>query len=930
MTILIVMPTTPLSSVAANTSPAKSLSVPPKNSVSIRKGPHKLVPVNTVLSFTKSPTDLEITTARVFSEPLIPMTSALVAGENNALASAIVAFKGKQKGDDISDFIKFLAAFPKSRWRASVELNIGKNRFENGYLTQALSLWKSSWELSKQETGRLQRDVADAAISEVLLLDARVGRMDDLEKYFAEIEKRPIFGSNEERVKSAREGLKRMVEKPSEAFKCGPFAVDSILYRNEKAAKRSDVVEKARSTKNGTSLSQVSDIAAQVGLKMQLAKRSPGARFVAPSIIHWKLSHFAAITHERNGLYQVKDPTFGSAGATWLTAKALDAETDGYSLVPVGPLPAGWSPLSREDAAKVWGKGGAGGFNGNMCRLALGPASPPPPGPYGVGKTPADILNEQRGQEDDDSDGCKMVDCGSGPEAINWKNGECPPACENECGMAAAGDRKMECTLNISDTPLRYTPPIGPPIGFNLNYAWLETNQPSSYNFTNWGQNWTSRFVSYLTVAPSNNVITLRRPSGGSEVYTPDPVTGLYPPDFIHHDQMENLGSGVYRTTSTDGWSATYSQADTSSPPRIFMTEWKDPAGNSALIQYDSNFRITTVTDALSQVSTFSYVSNTLGNSGFYKVSTITDPFSRTTQFSYDSTNTHLLSITDAIGMRSEFIYDSTSSFISAMTTPYGTTYFQNYTPANSTTYTARGLKTVYPDGTSTATEAWIPHINKTFHWDRNATKLYPNDPANHDYSHCKTTKWCYDAGTNLLEPVLNYIQSPLEVPQYYQYPGQSAADFTGSSNRPVNVYRSLGNQVILATIGGTKTTGDTVTITVFDPLLIWSGEIVTYTVQSGDTLKTITSGLAAAINANSNLKALGVRATSTQTTIGITSKSPNTTTYTKSTSGGATETLTLSPASNQLSQVTVSGSASAGDSVGLWFRISGGWTYVS
>lgn len=928
LSLLTLITTTPFPDANAESITPRKIAQPPKHSGRIKKGPHKLVPMSRDRKFSASPTDLEISTARVFLEPLIPMTGKPVAGENLALTAAINAFRSGKSTDDVSDYTKFISAFPNSRWRASIELNIGRNRFANGYLSQALNLWKSSWELSKGESARLQRDVADAAVSELLLLDARLGRMTELKKYFSQIEKRPILGSNEERVKSAREGFKRMSEKPSEAFKCGPFSVDSLLFRNEKSARRSDAVEKASSTASGTNLLQVSELAKSAGLKLQLARRAIGTPFIAGSIIHFKLDHFAAITAEKHGLYQVKDPTFGDAGSTWLTAKALDAETDGYSLVPEGTLPKGWSVIGKDDAAKVWGKGGATGFDGNASCWLLGPAQPGP-GParfYGIPMPPQVLINSQTQEEDEVSDECQNYgDCGI---AAGWPtNSEC--SCK-DCGMAVSGVRKEENTLNISDTPLIYVPPVGPPIDVHLNYAWLETNQPSTYTFTNWGPNWTSRWVSYLTVDSTTQAITLRRPSGGSEVYAKDPGSGLYPPNFLSHDTMVSLGGGAYQSTSVEGWVVKYTLADSSSPPRIFMTEWQDPCGNSALIQYDADFRITTITDAISQVTTFSYVSNTLGNSGFYKVATVTDPFLRTAQFQYDASNTNLLSITDTVGMKSEFIYDPASSFISAMTTPYGTFSYNNYTPPDSTGLIARGLRTTFPDGSSTVSETWIPHINKTFYWGRNATKLYPNDPANRDYSHCKVTKWCYDAGTNLLEPVLYSKQSPAANPTFYKYSGQVAQDFLGSSNRPTQVYQSIGNQLVLATIGGSKTTGDTLNITVYDSALLGGSQSINYVVLSGDNLNSITAGLAAAMNSNSNLKNIGVRATSSLTTIGLSSLSANSTIYTKSTSGGATETLIISAGTKQAALVSLGGSAVSGETVAIWVQVSGGWTYNS
>jgi hypothetical protein len=101
-------------------------------------------------------------------------------------------------------------------------------------------------------------------------------------------------------------------------------------------------------------------------------------------------------------------------------------------------------------------------------------------------------------------------------------------------------------------------------------------------------------------------------------------------------------------------------------------------------------------------------------------------------------------------------------------------------------------------------------------------------------------------------------------------------------------------NGVQTAVVGGSKTTGDTLTITVYDVGLTGGSKTETYTVLSGDTLTTIASGLAGVINADSALSAIGVSATSNGTVINITSSSYNATTYTQSTSSGATETISL------------------------------------
>jgi RHS repeat-associated protein len=117
----------------------------------------------------------------------------------------------------------------------------------------------------------------------------------------------------------------------------------------------------------------------------------------------------------------------------------------------------------------------------------------------------------------------------------------------------------------------------------------------------------------------------------------------------------------------------------------------------------------------------------------------------------------------------------------------------------------------------------------------------------------------------------------------------------TGSTSATETITVGINtNGVETAAIGGSKTTGDTVTITVYDPGLSGGSKAETYTVQSTDTLTSIASGLASVINGDSALSAIGVSANSVSTVINLTSQSLNATTYTQSTSGGATEAITL------------------------------------
>ncbi len=101
-------------------------------------------------------------------------------------------------------------------------------------------------------------------------------------------------------------------------------------------------------------------------------------------------------------------------------------------------------------------------------------------------------------------------------------------------------------------------------------------------------------------------------------------------------------------------------------------------------------------------------------------------------------------------------------------------------------------------------------------------------------------------------------------------------------------------NRTAVITIGGTVTVGNTLTITVHDAALSGGVKSDSYTVITGDTLTSIATKLTTALNGDSSLSAIGVTAVSSGAVMLVKSLSANQTTYTSSTSGGATETITI------------------------------------
>jgi hypothetical protein len=120
-------------------------------------------------------------------------------------------------------------------------------------------------------------------------------------------------------------------------------------------------------------------------------------------------------------------------------------------------LPRGWRSVEAKEGSAVWGKG-----------------EPP--------------------EKDDDRNDC---------------HDEQAQVCrsEEDCqGMAVAGVHLMLVNLNIKDTPVGYSPPVGPPVKFTVRYNQREARQPANFTYANFGPKWTCDWISYITDNPSNTL----------------------------------------------------------------------------------------------------------------------------------------------------------------------------------------------------------------------------------------------------------------------------------------------------------------------------------------------------------------------------------------------------------------------------------------
>jgi hypothetical protein len=291
---------------------------------------------------------------RGLDEPLIAAKE-YSARELEELREAIDTFKRYRPavtydgGAEVAALQRFVERNPDSAWNASIYLNLGLTYYRSGYFSRALESYDAAWNAGSLSANKDVRSLADRAVGELALLHARIGHSAEVEALIAQTRSRVLHPSFRDLLVQAGEGAYVMRTDPGTSFLCGPKALATVMRTS--GAVVADGVEQARSPDNGYSLADLSALAAS--WPHRLVRRTPGSDIPVPSVVHWRVNHFAAIVDEREGVYRVVDPTFGTD--LFVSRAALDEETSGHFLVPESHSGVGLVDLSRAEAAELRG-----------------------------------------------------------------------------------------------------------------------------------------------------------------------------------------------------------------------------------------------------------------------------------------------------------------------------------------------------------------------------------------------------------------------------------------------------------------------------------------------------------------------------------------------------------------------------------------------
>lgn len=706
-------------------------------------------------TFPAFPSTSDIARVRVFEEPLVPLGGKPTQEENWDLVRAIDAYQRGQDSEKVEPFLAFLMAHPASPWRAALLADIGIAYQQTGHYSKSIQALNEAWMLLRTEVGPDARPMGDRVVAELAELYARIGNARGLKALLDGVSNRPILGSAADRLAHARQSLWLMVHEPEKSLRCGPASLALILAAQGRNPLDS-MLQSVGATRQGTNLHQNFRWSEDLGLGLQMAKRSPASSLPIPSMLHWKSGHFVAVVEEHSGRYRVKDPTISHD--LWVSRAALDDEASGYALAPKGRLPKGWVPVSAQEGRKVWGSGTT--------------SSGPNDGPF----------------PDDKKE----------PES-------CPKA-----GMAGYFIYSAYVALGLSDVPVGYAPPRGYPVQFRLSYSQANLYQPATFTYSNLGPKWTTDWIAYIQddpVNPGQNT-NLRTGDGGLVPYSGyNATTKTFTTQYRTHDQLTISGASTYIRTFPDGSKEVYAQTNgaTVFPRKIFLTQRVDSAGNSLTFGYDGQLRLVTVTDALGQITRLSYELST----DPLKITKVMDPFGRNAVLTYNALG-QLASITDAVGLTSSFSYGPTpqmpsvaADFVNALTTPYGTTTFvygqsgaQKWIVVTDPSglrervefmHSAPGIAASDPNPPAGFTNSYLDRRN-TFFWDKRAMALYPGD-----YTKASITHFLHTAQSiSIMSSIVESTKKPLERRVWMSYGRTDNTIQEGPSPLPLTSVRVL------------------------------------------------------------------------------------------------------------------------------------------
>ncbi|MEW6429058.1 MAG: RHS repeat-associated core domain-containing protein [Thermodesulfobacteriota bacterium] len=558
------------------------------------------------LDLTKTPTVEQLMSAGQLGGQLYP-TGEIAETEkqneiNQSFGVAIQAWNRHQYKKAVQLFKKHIASHPDSPWAAEADLHLGCEARYNGRYAEAE-------EHFNRIISTFGNNPYPGAVKLVDKANLRLGVLHVLRndfpaaaQLFSRLEKEGTDWRSRTYAAHWLQRLRHFKAEGLSLLKCGVQALAYILEKDGEPEAARQILDLPPGSEKGHSLANLMDIAGRYGYSLEGLLLQPH-----------ELSHLPL-----PAILQLNGSQLGESGHYWVLEQITDSQLTLYD-----PQSRRHFQQSPAEFAKHWDG------------VALADS--------GSGELPGSVLPDaDTGRIFGGCCGVPRPESDLGPPPC--PDGGTPTGGCSSCGAPVWKVNMVNMNLYVKDTPLWYTPPIGPPVRIALSY----NSQSAIASNETFGNKWQFNYGSYLVVDPGGDVLVFM-PEGQRHLFT-DNGAGSYDRPYRVYDELIRIGDNHYQLRLQNGTVYEYDIPAGTDSLQPFLVSIRDAYGQALTFGYNPEVELETITDATGRVTTLVYNAEGL-------VERVDDPFGRSARFEYD-TDRNLTRITDMGGFWSSFRYD--------------------------------------------------------------------------------------------------------------------------------------------------------------------------------------------------------------------------------------------------------------------------------
>jgi len=553
------------------------------------------------LDLTRTPTNEELMAAGQLGGQLHPTHELSDKSKEDKInldfGHAIQEWNKHNYKEAVKMFKQHVKDYPDSPWAAEADLHIGCDATYNGRYTEAEEIFTRLIDENKSRAHFGATMLLNKARQRLAIVKVSQGNFTEASQLFAELKKESPDWRHRTYASHWIQRISRYKSDELALLNCGTQALAQILKKDGRTAEAIEIMEMVPDSLTGYSIKDIKAIAEKYGYKVEGLKLSPADidDIPLPAIVQINAKnegdkgHYWVLEKIKGDELMLFDPQSGSR--YYQSTEELSNEWSGNALVFSSGKDFPGAKLTENEMEKAYG-------------ACCGMPSP----------------EDDMGDPDDKPDKC----------------GQGEPVWEIN---------KINMNLFVTDIPIWYDPPIGPPVKIQLSYnsqSAIAQNEP-------FGNKWQFNYGSYLVVDTSGNVLIFM-PDGRRDRFVPDGSGGYTKPVGVFN-ALTQTGANRFSLKLLDDTVYTYDIPSGTSSLQPFLVEISDVYGQRLAFGYNSNVQISTITDALNRVTTL-FDDNSDG-----LIDRVDDPFGRSAYFEYYS-NGDLKKVTDMGGYWTEFSYD--------------------------------------------------------------------------------------------------------------------------------------------------------------------------------------------------------------------------------------------------------------------------------